>query len=160
MILGKCLAFVLFVNVGFIYSALSQTDGLAEASTISKFNAFKINEFKGKNPCVLCFAFVPLIKELIAKNDTRAFKDIAVLVCVTLKITNDESVCAGAIELFEPSVLAVIKNTALTDIELCSAFLGNCGTIENPAFNWNITLPDVPKPPVKPINPPAVIFVH
>ena len=44
-------------------------------------------------------------------------------------------------------------DTTLTDIETCSAFIG-CGPITNPILNWNITLPNVPKPPVKPPIPP------
>ena len=53
------------------------------------------------------------------------------------------------------SVLSIINDTTLTDEELCS-FALNCAPITNPIINWNISLPDVPKPPVNPIIPPSV----
>lgn len=107
--------------------------------------------------CALCFAALPLAKNFIIKNDTKAFTDIAILVCLALKIADDEKVCQEAIDLFQGPVLDVIVDTALNERELCSAFL-DCEPVKNPAFTWNITLPDVPKPPVNPPVPPPVSF--
>lgn len=38
-------------------------------------------------------------------------------------------------------------------MEMCSLALG-CSKIKNPIIAWNITFPDVPKPPVEPLRPP------
>jgi sphingomyelin phosphodiesterase len=48
----------------------------------------------------------------------------------------------------------VAKNSPLSSSELCSAFL-NCSPIKNPYFDWNVTFPNVPKPPVVENHPPA-----
>ena len=53
------------------------------------------------------------------------------------------------------SVLNVISVSSLSSNDLCSIGLG-CAPVVNPIFDWNITLPDVPKPPVKPLIPPQV----
>ena len=50
-------------------------------------------------------------------------------------------------------MLSVIRDSPLSDDELCSAGIG-CGPILNPVLNWNITLPNIPKPPVVPPVPP------
>ncbi len=158
MISGKFLAFFMLASIGLVYSSSLNKelineleDTLVIQETLSELET----KFNGLSPCTACYAAIPLIKELIIKNDTKGFREIAVLVCVTLKLANDPQVCNQAIELFEPAVLNVIKDTALSDIEICSAFI-NCGPIKNPAFTWNITLPNVPKPPIRPLNPPNV----
>ena len=48
-------------------------------------------------------------------------------------------------------------NSPLNHQELCSVVL-DCGPIKNPILNWNITLPNVPKPPLKPPSQPKVLF--
>jgi hypothetical protein len=161
MIYAKFLTIALLVNFGLAHSSLSaDKEIIIEIDEASLFqdagNELEIQTNAISRPCLACYAAIPLIKELIIKNDTRGFKDIAIFVCVALKIADDQEVCNQAIELFEPAVLSVIKNTALTDIELCSAFI-SCGPIRNPAFTWNIFLPNVPKPPVRPLTPPSVI---
>ena len=57
------------------------------------------------------------------------------------------------------SVLNVVAVTSLSSEDLCSIALG-CSPVENPVYNWNITLPNVPKPPVKPLLPPKVVFLQ
>ena len=51
----------------------------------------------------------------------------------------------------------MIKDSKLDASDYCDVGLG-CGTSNNPLLNWNITLPNVPKPPVIPPTPPQVII--
>ena len=45
----------------------------------------------------------------------------------------------------------------LSPKEACGLLLGDgCGDPYDPYSFWNVTLPDVPKPPVVPPRPPAV----
>ncbi len=50
--------------------------------------------------CEACHYAMPLFRELVLKNETKYFHEIATLVCVTLKLTEDY-VCSQAIGLFE-----------------------------------------------------------
>ena len=71
-------------------------------------NKYKLSSSLGgitpKEECDLCYALLPIAKDLIKKNDTKLFKEISTLVCLTLKITSDEQVCEQAIGLFEVSL--------------------------------------------------------
>lgn len=53
--------------------------------------------------------------------------------------------------------MSIIVDSPLKDLELCSIVL-NCEPILNPILNWNITLPNVPKPPVVPPAQPKVNY--
>ena len=68
-----------------------------------KENLFSKDEIKRPTPeqlCEICGIVVPFVRELVRKNDTKYFKDIATLVCVGLKITQPE-ICESAVGLFE-----------------------------------------------------------
>lgn len=54
------------------------------------------------------------------------------------------------------SVENVVLTTLIPDKQLCAAVL-NCGAVDSPLLNWNITLPSNPKPPVVPPTPPKVL---
>jgi hypothetical protein len=53
----------------------------------------------------------------------------------------------SSIYFFQAVVLSIVKETELTSTDLCSLSLG-CNPINNPLLNWNISLPNTPKPPV------------
>lgn len=53
-----------------------------------------------KELCELCAISIPVVKELIKKNDTKSFRDIATAVCTILNITQ-ETICYQAVGLFE-----------------------------------------------------------
>lgn len=53
-----------------------------------------------KEICELCSIAIPVVKELIKKNDTKSFRAIATAVCVVLNITQ-EAICYQAVGLFE-----------------------------------------------------------
>jgi hypothetical protein len=44
-------------------------------------------------------------------------------------------------------VLSVIKDSPLSDQDLCNYGLDCAPVNNNPLFNWTIPLPNVPKPP-------------
>ncbi|CAF0958145.1 unnamed protein product [Brachionus calyciflorus] len=120
----------------------------------NNFNDCMRNYFKpdSKQICDACYLIMPLARDLIAKNETKYFKEIAKFICQFLEI-EQLSVCSDAIDLFTVPVLNIINDTTLNDIELCSVGL-DCKTVENPIFNWNLSLPNIPKPPViQPIPP-------
>jgi sphingomyelin phosphodiesterase len=51
----------------------------------------------------------------------------------------------------------VAKESKLKSAELCSLAFG-CRKIKNPIYDWNVTIPNTPKPPITPLKPPKVIF--
>lgn len=54
-------------------------------------------------------------------------------------------------------LFGVITRLVLSPKEACGLILGgNCGDPYDPFSIWNVTLPDIPKPPVIPPKPPAV----
>lgn len=60
---------------------------------------------KKKNPtpqelCEACHYAMPVMRSLVRKNETKYLHDIATLVCVTLKLT-EEYICYQAVGLFE-----------------------------------------------------------
>ena len=52
--------------------------------------------------CTICYDVAPVVRALVKKNETKYFHEIATLVCVGLKLT-EEYVCYQAINLFEVS---------------------------------------------------------
>ncbi len=54
-------------------------------------------------------------------------------------------------------VLTVFDRIALSPDEVCGLLVGDaCATTYDPEHAWNVSLPDVPKPPVEPLKPPEV----
>lgn len=54
-------------------------------------------------------------------------------------------------------MLTVFDKIALSPDEVCGLLVGNsCATTHNPEANWNVTFPNVPKPPVKKLTQPKV----
>jgi hypothetical protein len=59
---------------------------------------------------------------------------------------------------FQFSAVTVIQKTQLNTTDLCNYILG-CNSIDNPLMLWDITLPDTPKPRLKPQKRPKVKVV-
>ena len=55
------------------------------------------------------------------------------------------------------SVLNIISVAPIDSKDLCSIGLG-CSPVTSPLYDWTITLPNVPKPPIKPLKMPLVTF--
>ena len=69
------------------------------------------------------------------------------------------SLYIGLVYIFQTEVLFVFATLALNPDEVCGFVLGDtCSSVYNPWDAWDITLPDVPKPPVESIPPPKVIM--
>lgn len=104
--------------------------------------------------CSLCSGLVGVVKLLAKLGKTKTLSQLAVIICRLIDYA-ERDVCTQIVDVYDDSVYGVLKYTALNNRELCSLFL-DCGPITNPAFDWNITLPDVPKPPVQSHVLPAV----
>lgn len=81
--------------------------------------------------------------EEIAKTATN--------VCITFNIES-EIVCKGAVNAFVNDVFYVIKNNPnLTEKDVCSFLIGSsCEHADyEKKYNWTITLPSIPKPPLQ-----------
>lgn len=113
------------------------------------------NQKTNSNPnfCEFCYIGMPIFRALIDYNKTEHFQTIATIFCDVFNIV-DPVVCSLAIKQYEMVVLSVIKDSPLSDQDLCNYGL-NCAPVNNnPLFNWTIPLPNVPKPPVIPPTPP------
>ena len=64
--------------------------------------------------------------------------------------------------LTQDEFIGVMEKLVLTPEEACGLIVGeNCGTPYDPYTSmWNITLPNVKKPPVQPHVPPKVIIYN
>ena len=53
------------------------------------------------------------------------------------------------------------SRSLLSPKEICGLLIGDgCGDPYDPFSMWNVTFPDIPKPPVTPPKPPAVSNLH
>ena len=52
-------------------------------------------------------------------------------------------------------MLSVAKDSHLHSSDICNVGL-DCSVSKDPLLEWNVTLPNVPKPPIQPLIPPSV----
>lgn len=100
--------------------------------------------------CNWCHIGVSLfIEELKKGASVDILKTKIVKLCVEFNLSTEE-VCAGLVDVFGPTVLAAAQKTQLNVEQICSLALGEaCGDkIKNPLHQWEVTFPDVKKPPV------------
>ena len=107
--------------------------------------------------CDSCKFITGFIQGLFRLNKTDAFiEEAAIFWCKKLKI-EDTRVCSGIIPEFKNEVLTVFDEVGLEPKEICGLILGpSCGIVRDLYPDWNITLPNVTKPPVQPIPLPKV----
>ena len=106
--------------------------------------------------CDICTVFVNGLRTLVGRQASE--KDIvnfSIEVCEFFKI-EDHRVCQGIVRMFKDEFIGVMEKLVLTPEEACGLIVGeSCGTPYDPyASMWNITLPNVKKPPVQPHVPP------
>ncbi|GCC38205.1 hypothetical protein chiPu_0016717, partial [Chiloscyllium punctatum] len=78
---------------------------------------------------------------------------VASKLCVRLKLAPPD-ICVQAVALFKHDVIIAWTKSILKPSEICGLFLGvDCGHWDIYS-DWNVTLPDTPKPPVIPPKPP------
>ncbi|XP_069496639.1 sphingomyelin phosphodiesterase [Ambystoma mexicanum] len=101
--------------------------------------------------CKLLFTAIDLSLELEGNMDRVA--ELATKVCINLKL-QEAYVCAQAIQLFKQDVITACIHSFLRPAEICGLLVGkDCGHWDIYS-DWNVTLPDTPKPPVTPPEPP------
>ncbi|KAM9332450.1 sphingomyelin phosphodiesterase isoform 2-T2 [Pholidichthys leucotaenia] len=111
--------------------------------------------FNWKNiTCPLCkVVFTILDVTVLADANEERLAHAVSEVCIRLHLT-EEHVCRDIIELFTGDVLKALEQSLLQPSEACAVLVGpSCGNFDIYA-RWNVTLPDVPKPPVIPPSPP------
>ncbi|XP_045170624.2 sphingomyelin phosphodiesterase-like [Mercenaria mercenaria] len=101
--------------------------------------------------CDICVLFVNELSSLVDKGKTQEdVVEFSTKACIDLKI-EDERVCQAVVQEFKAELFGVVLRLAYTPKEVCSYILSaDCGAPYNPYAMWNVTLPDVPKPPVVP----------
>lgn len=102
-------------------------------------------------PCDVCKLFVVGLRALVGRQAPEAdIVKFAIEICKTFHI-EDERVCQGIVRMFKDEFVGVIEKLVLSPEEACGLVVGEtCGNPYDPEVMWNITLPNVPKPPVKP----------
>lgn len=107
--------------------------------------------------CDACKSMIRIIQRLFRLNKTEQFianeaKDL----CIELKI-QDTRICTGIILEFKNEVLTVFDEVGLNPDQVCGLVLGpSCYKVRDLYPDWNVTFPDVPKPPVTDIPLPKV----
>lgn len=104
--------------------------------------------------CPVCkVAFTVLDIALLSDaNEERVAKAIGEA-CVHLHLA-EERVCREIAELFRGDLIRALQQSVLYPTEACAVLVGpSCGKFDVYA-RWNVSLPPVPKPPVKPPTPP------
>jgi hypothetical protein len=102
----------MLVRIFLLISLLVATSQLLPLEICLKQGSCLIDETKmqrlgNKEYCELCQLGMPIFKDLIRKNETASFRDIATLVCTLLNITQEE-ICYKAIGLFEVSNILLV----------------------------------------------------
>lgn len=153
-----CLSFILLCHV---LGSLAKPHGISlKQSFLDRLHHFTKN-FKSKAECDACKAFVDIAQVAFKTKPTEdEIASFLTKVCIKMKI-EDKTVCDGIIKEFQEEVLTVFDDYFLSSNEICGALLGpSCAKKPNPDIFWNVTFPKTPKPPVRPIPPPKVRFLH
>lgn len=101
--------------------------------------------------CKALFAAIDLSLLMDANMDRVA--ELAIQVCIDLKMETQQ-VCMQAVQLFKQDVITACVQSYLKPVEICGLLVGkDCGHWDIYS-DWNVTLPDTPKPPVTPPKPP------
>lgn len=109
--------------------------------------------------CEACKVIVKQLQDQVAQQKTTdEFIKVAIDICKTYKV-EDDRVCDLVVPLYSEMVLSVLRGTVLDPHEVCGIVLGDtCATPFYPSNTWNITISDIPKPPVKPRTLPKPGF--
>lgn len=86
---------------------------------------------------------VSILQNPLGIRDERMLEMLKEL-CTSMNISTS-AVCDSAVELFGGPTLKIAKKSDMTPKEVCS-FIFDCGEIETPLHQWNISLPAIPKP--------------
>ncbi|XP_060565615.1 sphingomyelin phosphodiesterase-like [Ruditapes philippinarum] len=125
---------------------LARSDRKTECGTIVRVS---------KIDCSICVLLVEGVSYMVNKGSTQDdVVKFSTEACIDLKI-EDEKVCRAFLEEFKEEIFTVVLRLSYSPREVCSHVLGtDCGEPYNPNAMWNVTFPDVPKPPVIPPSLP------
>eukprot|EP00008_Paramoeba_atlantica_P006984 CAMPEP_0201489150 /NCGR_PEP_ID=MMETSP0151_2-20130828/21050_1 /ASSEMBLY_ACC=CAM_ASM_000257 /TAXON_ID=200890 /ORGANISM="Paramoeba atlantica, Strain 621/1 / CCAP 1560/9" /LENGTH=607 /DNA_ID=CAMNT_0047874637 /DNA_START=62 /DNA_END=1885 /DNA_ORIENTATION=+ len=110
--------------------------------------------------CLFCVDFVQnlqlALENVIGQKEIDLVDKIATYICNHLNRVDmgedvDHTVCRGMVDEFTPQVFYIFFQSYLGARNICE-FLDACPP--SPAWTWNITFPDTPKPPINPPAPP------
>ncbi|XP_029457774.1 sphingomyelin phosphodiesterase isoform X2 [Rhinatrema bivittatum] len=101
--------------------------------------------------CKIIFTVIDIGLE--TEDNMEHVADLAAWVCMKLKL-EERQICVEVVQLFRDDMISAWISSVLRPIEICGLLLGSsCGHWDIYS-DWNITLPNTPKPPVKPPLPP------
>ncbi|XP_060623167.2 sphingomyelin phosphodiesterase [Anolis sagrei] len=101
--------------------------------------------------CKALFAAIDLTVQL--ETGVEHIRRLAVATCERLRLARPE-VCQEIVGLFEHDLLTAWIRSILRPAEICGLLVGaDCGHWDIYS-DWNVSLPDTPKPPIIPPQPP------
>ncbi|GAB6027684.1 hypothetical protein CHUAL_001924 [Chamberlinius hualienensis] len=104
--------------------------------------------------CAACNVGAKAIQFYIHMGASKqSVANLATSICKKLEVTTPRA-CEGISREFQDEVVYVFSQVSLKPAAICGSILDeDCGS-NNPSNMWNVTFPDVPKPPVVPmVNP-------
>ncbi|XP_052822230.1 sphingomyelin phosphodiesterase isoform X2 [Octopus bimaculoides] len=105
--------------------------------------------------CLACESAIVFFRKILKSNpQSSLIGEIIKEACIHFYIES-RKVCADVVKEFQPETLYVLSKSNLTEKEICSTILNIQCTYEGDPYNkWSISLPNTPKPPVRPIPVP------
>jgi sphingomyelin phosphodiesterase len=106
--------------------------------------------------CTSCEVGIDSLRLLMRKSKAKSdiIRQLISEVCSLLHLQPTD-VCQGLGAQFQDEVYEVLSHAALSSREICGILIDDhCLPNNDPKFSWNITLPDIPKPPFVPPAPP------
>lgn len=105
--------------------------------------------------CIGCELVIFLSQAILKIEGYDAVAKDAVIICKLFQIEKDD-VCQGVINEFKNEFLDVLSNTTLS-ATICEMFLPSMSSLQCQCSkfpDWNVTFPNIPKPPINPPKPP------
>jgi sphingomyelin phosphodiesterase len=93
--------------------------------------------------CELCNLLLPFAKDLIALNESSLIEEFGIYLCEHLHL-DDDAVCAGYLDEYNPVVLEVLRHSPLSTHEICGVAFNCMRQVDIPALRWNVTIPPPP----------------
>lgn len=108
--------------------------------------------------CSLCKTIFTIVDVALMNSVNEEYVAHAIAeACIRMHLTS-ERVCRDITELFRDDFILALRKSVLRPSEACAILVGpSCGK-KDVYSPWNITLPNVPKPPVVPPSAPAPGF--
>ncbi|XP_016095597.1 sphingomyelin phosphodiesterase [Sinocyclocheilus grahami] len=121
---------------------------------VEEFDPFRLGFSWHNMSCVVCKAiFATLDIALLSDSNMERVAHALGEACVRLHLA-EAQVCREITELFRNDLIRALQESVLWPSEACGLLVGpTCGHFDIYA-PWNVSLPQVPKPPVKPPTPP------